>query len=112
VFQRTSVARRRLVWRSTEIQLEEFFSLTQMGMRPETPTPLTLEEHRELGREIRRANVRLRELCDLMLSVYGPQNRAASSFVRATEALDRLCQDLQTQVAHDHPGFPHDDFYA
>lgn len=81
-------------------------------MRPQAQVPLTLEEHRELGREVRAANARMRELCNLVVSVYGPNNRAAFSFMKVTEALDRLCQDLQTQAAQDLPGYPTDDFYA
>jgi hypothetical protein len=81
-------------------------------MGPEAPVPLTLEEHRELGRAIRAARGRLHELCGLVVSVYGPNNRAAFSFLRAAEAMDRLAQDLQTQASHDLPGFPTDGFYV
>jgi hypothetical protein len=80
-------------------------------MRPGTPIPLTLEEHRELSREIRVARARLRELCNVVAGVYGPNNRAAFSFLKITEAMERLSQDLQAQVAQDHPGCDADDFY-
>ncbi|HWB84626.1 MAG TPA: hypothetical protein VG675_10835 [Bryobacteraceae bacterium] len=80
-------------------------------MRPESPIPLTLEEHRELGREIRVAGARLQELCTLIAKVYGPQNRAAFSFLKVTEAIERLRQDLEAQVSQDLPGIPVDGFY-
>ena len=80
-------------------------------MRPETSKPLTLEEHRELSREIRAARARLRGLCDVVAGVYGPNNRAAFSFLKVTDDLERLCQDLQTQVTRDYPGYGVDDLY-
>jgi hypothetical protein len=80
-------------------------------MRPETSSPLTLEEHRELSREIRAARARLRELCDVVVGVYGPNNRAAFSFLRITDGMERLCQDLQTQVSQDYPGYNVDGLY-
>jgi hypothetical protein len=81
-------------------------------MRPETSTPLTLEEHRELSREVRAARARLRELCNVVVGVYGPNNRAAFSFLKITDAMERLSQDLQAQVAQDYPGSSVDDFYV
>ena len=80
-------------------------------MRPETSTPLTLEEHRELSREIRAARARLRELCNVVVGVYGPNNRAAFSFLKITDGMDRLCQDLQAQVSQDYPGPDVEDLY-
>jgi hypothetical protein len=80
-------------------------------MRPETSTPLTLEEHRELSREVRAARARLRELCNVVVGVYGPNNRAAFSFLKITDAMERLSQDLQAQVAQDYPGSSVDDLY-
>jgi hypothetical protein len=80
-------------------------------MRPETSTPLTLEEHRELSREIRAARARLRELCNVVVSVYGPNNRAAFSFLKITDGMDRLRQDLQAQVSQDYRGHDVDDLY-
>jgi hypothetical protein len=80
-------------------------------MRPETSTPLTLEEHRELSREIRAARARLRELCNVVVGVYGPNNRAAFSFLKITEGMERLCQDLQAQVSQDYRGQGVDDLY-
>jgi hypothetical protein len=80
-------------------------------MRPQTPLPLTLEEHDELGRELRQTRLRMRELCALVTGVYGPQNRAAFSFQKATEVLDHLCNDLQAQAAEDLPGQTVDHLY-
>jgi hypothetical protein len=80
-------------------------------MRPETSSPLTMEEHQELSREIRAASARLREMCSLVISVYGPNNRAAFSFLKVTEAMERLCQDLQTQVPQDYRGDRVEHFY-
>jgi hypothetical protein len=80
-------------------------------MRPETSKPLTLEEHRELSREIRAARARLRELCNMVVGVYGANNRAAFSFLKLADDMERLCQDLQTQVSHDCPGYRVDDLY-
>jgi len=66
-------------------------------MQPDTPLPLTLEEHRELARELRLSNTRMRELCQLVVSVYGPNNQAAFTFQKAAEAVDRLCNDMQAR---------------
>jgi hypothetical protein len=76
-----------------------------------TTNPLTLDEHRELGREVRATRARLRQLCGLVMSVYGPANTAAFAFQRAADAMDRLCGDLQAQASADHPGHPVDGFY-
>jgi len=81
-------------------------------MRQSTPTPLTLEEHRELGGELRQTRARLHKLCDLVMTVYGPNNRAAFDFQKTAEAMDRLCAELQAQAARDLPGFETDGFYG
>ena len=80
-------------------------------MRPQAAVPLTLEEHRELGREMRAANSRLQELCKVVVGVYGPNNHASFTFRKVAENLDRLCHDLQAQAAQDLPGFSVDGFY-
>ena len=80
-------------------------------MRLETSDHLTLEEHRELSREIRAARIRMRELCSVVAGVYGPNNRAAFSFLRTVDDMDRLCQDLQAQASRDYPGFGVDNLY-
>ena len=81
-------------------------------MRPESLNPLTLDEHRELGAELRGTRSRLHELSALVMGVYGPQNRAAFDFVKIAEAVDRLCQDLETQAARDWPGHATQDLYT
>jgi hypothetical protein len=80
-------------------------------MSPEPLNSLTVEEHRELGREMSATNARLRELCHLVVSVYGPRNLAAFNALKATAAMERLCRDLQTQVAVDYPGLATEKFY-
>lgn len=80
-------------------------------MRLQSPVPLTLEEHRELGAEMRTVNARMQELCKLVVSVYGPQNSAAFTFIKAAEQVGKLCQDLQAQAAKDLPGYPIDGIY-
>jgi hypothetical protein len=51
----------------------------------------------------------LRSLSELVVGVYGPQNRAAFSFLRAVEHVERLNQELHTQAMHD--GYPNSDLY-
>jgi len=80
-------------------------------VRPQAPIPLTLEEHRELGRELRAANARLQELCKVVVGVYGPNNQASFTFLKAADSLNRLCQDLQAQAAKDLPGSSVDGLY-
>jgi hypothetical protein len=70
-------------------------------MRSENQVPLTLEEHRELGREMKKAAARLRELCGLVIEVYGPQSAAGFRFQKAMEALEHLNQELETQATRD-----------
>lgn len=82
-----------------------------MDMRPQTPVPLTLEEHRELGMELRAANARIQELCKVVVSVYGPNNKASFTFLKVADQMNTLCQDLQAQAAKDLPGFSIDGLY-
>ncbi len=81
-------------------------------MRTEAPSPLTADEHRELGREIKATAARLQELQKLVDSVYGPNNQSSFSFRRTVESLERLQNDLQAQAAADLPGFLVDGFYV
>jgi hypothetical protein len=81
-------------------------------MRPETSLPLTLEEHRELGLELRRTSARLRELGRMTATAYGLNSQAAFTFAKAVESLDRLSKDMQQQAAHDCPGLPIDHLYV
>jgi hypothetical protein len=70
------------------------------------PSPLSFEEHRELSRELFNTQRRLRELRQMVVSVYGRESRTAFSFERVDETLDRLRFDLQVQVSADCPGIP------
>ena len=79
--------------------------------RQENAIPLTIDEHRELGREMKATALRFRVLCELVLSVYGPANRASFSFLKALEAIELLEQDLATQAMQDLPGYPSNDLY-
>lgn len=63
-----------------------------------------MEEHREMGHELNTMNARLRELCHLVLAVYGPNNQASFTFLKSVESMERLCQDMQAQLTTDHPG--------
>ena len=80
-------------------------------MRPENSIPLTAEEHRELGREIRHTAARLQELERLVASIYGPTNQAAFSFQKLVESMDRLQEELELQAAADLPGYITQGFY-
>jgi hypothetical protein len=71
-----------------------------------------LEEHRELGAELRGTVARLHELSTLVMGVYGPQNRAAFEFGKLAESMERLCQDLDAQAEHDWPGYSTQGFYT
>jgi hypothetical protein len=64
-----------------------------------------------LGRELTAASRRLRSLCELVIEVYGPNNRSSFSFVKAMEALDRLKYDLQHQAMQDLPDHHDNRFY-
>ena len=72
---------------------------------------LTIDEHRELGREMKATSQRMRELCKLVLSVYGPANRTSFSFLKAMDAIELLEQELATQAMQDLPGYPANDLY-
>jgi len=81
-------------------------------MRPDSPPPLTLTEHVQLGREIRTARARLREMCSLVVEIYGSDNRAAEAFLQVMGSLEKLCSDLEVQAAEDHPGYKVDGYYT
>ncbi len=70
-------------------------------MRSETIVPLTLEEHRELAVELSSARNRIRELCNVVVGIYGPNNPAAFTFLKVAESMDRLCNDMQAQASRD-----------
>ncbi len=73
---------------------------------------MELEEHRELARELRLASARLRELCTLVTGVYGPESRAAFTFTRAVDSLERLRHEMQMQAALDCPEATHEKIYG
>jgi propanediol dehydratase small subunit len=73
-------------------------------MAAELPLPLTLEEHRDLGREIRRTTARFLELRALVTTVYGRNSLAAFNFEKAVETLERLQEDMEAQAAQDLAG--------
>ena len=54
---------------------------------------------------------RLRSLCDLIVQVYGTNNLASFSFLKAMEAMDRVKYELKSQAAQDLPGHATDNFY-
>jgi len=60
---------------------------------------------------MRAVNARLQELCKVVVSVYGPNTQAAITFLKVADGMHRLCQDLQSQAAKDHPGYPVEGFY-
>jgi hypothetical protein len=60
---------------------------------------------------MRAVNARMQELCKVVVSVYGPHNTAAFTFLKAAEHISRLCHDLQAQAAKDLPGYPIDGMY-
>jgi hypothetical protein len=85
-------------------------------MRPtsraaEDSIPLTIEEHRELGREMKATAQRMRALCDLVVAEYPPPSRTSFSFQKVVEAIEQLEQDLATQAMRDLPGYPSNDLY-
>jgi hypothetical protein len=71
-----------------------------------------LEEHRELGAEMRAMNARMQALCQMVVSIYGPNTQPAFTFLKAAEQMNRLCLDLQAQAAKDLPGYPIDGLYV
>src|SRR2546425_52768 len=54
-------------------------------MGGEPPARLTFEEHRDLSRELRKAHLRLLELCNLVTDVYGSENPAGLALRTAEE---------------------------
>jgi hypothetical protein len=80
-------------------------------MRPTVLNPLSYEEHRELSREIQNSRMKLRQLASVVQGVYGQQNRTAFTFQKVTEAMDRLCSEMQVQADVDCPGLNASDFY-
>ena len=46
----------------------------------------------------------MHEFCRLIVDAYGPKSQAAFNFLKAAEALDRLCLEMESQASHDWPG--------
>jgi hypothetical protein len=78
---------------------------------PPPLNPLSFEEHRELGREIVNTRGKLLHLASVMTSVYGPQSRTAFSFKKLTEAMDKVCSEMEAQAEQDCPGVNASSFY-
>lgn len=78
---------------------------------PTVPNPLTYDEHQELGREILNTKARLVQLGSMAATVYGVQSRTAFHFQKLTEAMDKLCDELQAQAEQDCPGLDAPAFY-
>lgn len=81
------------------------------GSQTDVFISLTVDEHRDLGYKMKAATQRLRALCEWVVNVYGSDNRAAVSFMKAMESIKCLKQDLVTQAMQDLPGYPSDDIY-
>jgi hypothetical protein len=73
-------------------------------MGPEPKAGLTLDEHRDLSRELLRTQRRLDEFATLAVGIYGPESRASIAFAEAAEAVGRLRFLLKNQAADDCPG--------
>jgi len=73
--------------------------------------PLTIDEHRELGTELRRTTLRLQQLCGLVVGVYGPQSLTGFAFLKAMEAMNRLRHELEAQAVQDLQGYDAKDLY-
>jgi hypothetical protein len=81
-------------------------------MPAENPTPLTLDEHRELALELRRTRLRLRELHSLVSGIYGPESPAATGILTTVATMDRLFLEMQAQVVRDYPGVAVPELYS
>lgn len=74
-------------------------------------TPLTYEEHRDLGREMTKTRTRLQHLGSVVESVYGPQSLPAFQFKKLNAAMQKACEELQAQADKDCPGLDASTFY-
>ena len=66
-----------------------------------TENKLNIEEHAELGSELRKASARLRQLCGLVVGVYGPESLPSLGFLRTIDAIERLRAEMEVQAAQD-----------
>jgi hypothetical protein len=80
-------------------------------MRHDALNPLTFEEHREFGREIQKAKVRLQHFAGMVAGIYGPQSRSTFAFRKLMEAMERTAVEMQAQAEQDCPGLHAGDFY-
>jgi hypothetical protein len=78
---------------------------------PPVVNPLSFEEHRELGQEILKTRARLLHLSSVIMAVYGPQSRTSFTFRKMTDAMDKLCVEMQAQAESDCPGLNASGFY-
>jgi hypothetical protein len=72
---------------------------------------LTIDEHIELGNELKKTSARLRQLCGLVVSEYGPQSLPGFGFMRTMEALDRLRAEMEAQAGRDLQGYAAKNLY-
>jgi len=80
-------------------------------MQNAVANPLTYEEHRDLGREMLKTKVRLRQLGSVVVGVYGPNSRTAFTFQKLNDAMDKLCGEMEAQAEADCPGLDASSFY-
>jgi hypothetical protein len=66
-----------------------------------TENKLNIDEHAQLGDELRKTSTRLRQLCGLVADVYGSESMPAVSFVRTIDAIERLRAEMEVQAAQD-----------
>jgi hypothetical protein len=66
-----------------------------------TENKLNIGEHTELGAELKKTSARLRQLCGLVVGVYGPESLPALNFVRTMDAIERLRAEMEVQAAQD-----------
>jgi hypothetical protein len=75
------------------------------------PNMLNIDEHIELGNELKKTTARMRQLCGLVVSVYGPQSLPGFGFMRTMETLDRLRAEMEAQAARDLQGYAAKNLY-
>ena len=66
-----------------------------------TENKLNIEEHTQLGAELKKASARLRQLCGLVVNMYGSESLPALHFLRTMDAVERLRAEMEVQAAHD-----------
>ena len=76
-----------------------------------TENQLNIGEHTQLGDELRKTSARLRQLCGLVVSVYGPESLPAVGFLRTLDAIERLRAEMEVQAAQDLPRYVERNLY-